>query len=123
MIRNTRGQWKLKTAMRKPAGIISIAFGVPRFAQDEPPGRNEDNLNREDHDDEQQEYDTFDAIYFGLRDRDEAAVDVATGLAHVLQKMANAAARDNEAELEHWWRKGRKLLDSEPPRKGDDDHA
>jgi hypothetical protein len=109
--------------MRKPAGIISIAFGVPRFAQDEPPGRNEDNLNREDHDDEQQEYDTFDAIYFGLRDRDEAAVDVATGLAHVLQKMANAAARDNEAELEHWWRKGRKLLDSEPPRKGDDDHA
>jgi hypothetical protein len=120
MIRNTLAQWKLEMAMRKPAGVISIAFGVPRFAHDEPPNRDEDNLNREGHDDEQQEYDTFDAIYFGLCDRDEASLHIATGLAHVLQKMANAAVRDNEAELEHWWRKGRQLLDSEPPRKGDD---
>jgi hypothetical protein len=36
MICNTLVQWKLEMAMRKPAGIISIAFGMPgRFAHDE----------------------------------------------------------------------------------------
>jgi hypothetical protein len=124
MTRITFVQWEvIPMAMRKPAGIIQIAFGMPsRLATDDPPGPDEDNLGREHQDDDQeQDFDSLDAIYYALRERDQHAVHVAMGLGHIFQKMANAAARDNDEALDHWWRKGRELMDNQaPPKKGDD---
>jgi|SRR6516165_7330869 len=96
-------------AMHKPPprATIAIMLGAPsRFAEESKPGRDEDNLDREE--DDSGHFDdgptnTLDLLYERLRLGDEVAAHAGMSLARCIQEMCHQAARRNKAGLRHWY--------------------
>ena len=63
-------------------------------------------------DDEGEECDALDQLFLGLRAGDVKTAHITMALIHILQKMLSAAGRENDRELEHWHRQGRRLFDT-----------
>src|SRR5262249_48136804 len=100
--------------MRKPAGMISIMFGMPSplAREDDAPGRDEgrdeNNLDREQLD--HGSTNTLELIYHRLRSGDEVAAHSAMALARAIQEMAHQAARGDQRGLKHWYERACKII-------------
>ncbi len=59
-----------------------------------------------------EECDALDQLFLGLQAGDVKSARLTMALIRVLQGMLNAAGRENDRELEHWHRQGRRLFDT-----------